>query len=192
MEPLWNTLIVFAFILILVGLVFWRYPEEVRSLVRRTASIKISGEGIAWTIFREAVEEKEGEAPANELRPELRRVSGGRILWVDDLPSNNRLEIQALRAAGVAIDTATSNEEALSYLDAGDYDLILSDIHRPPPQGTDAGLELPSLLRESRQQAPLAYYVGEKTGAATPDGHPVFDTPSALLKHVATTVESRE
>lgn len=192
MEFVWITLIVFGFALIVFGIALWRFPEEVRSLIRRTASVQISGEGIAWTIFQEAIEEKEGrEASAAELRPELSRLAGGRILWVDDSPANNRLEVQSLRAAGVEIDTATSNQEALSYLGRSHYDLVLSDVHRPPPQEPEAGLALDSLLREAGVSPPIAYYVGEATGAETPGGQPVFDTPTDLLRHVATVLAGR-
>ena len=190
MELVWIALIFAVFLLIVGGALLWQFPEEVRSLVRRTAAIKISREGIAWQIFEEAVVQKEGRRPAaTQIRPLLRALPGGRLLWVDDAPANNRLEVQALREMGVEIDTAVSNTEAAAYARARSYDLVISDIGRSSsPEDDRAGLMLPSVLREAGNEAPVIYYVGRAEQPETESGEPVFDAPSKLLAHVEKTL----
>lgn len=187
---MWITLILCGFLLVLALMAVWRFPEEVRSLVRRTSMITISRQGIAWRIYEEAVEIKEGHEPsAKRLKPLMRRLGSGRLLWVDDAPANNRLEVQALRELGLEIDTASSNAEAVSYARSRPYDLVLSDIGRAgPEEDVRAGLALPAELKAIGSTAPVAYYVGEAEGPQTETGEPVFDTPSGLLAHVAATL----
>lgn len=186
MELVWIALIVAVFLLIVGGALLWRFPEEVRSLVRRTAAIKISREGIAWQIFEEAVVQKEGRKPAAaQIRPLLRALSSGRLLWVDDAPANNRLEVQALREMGIDIDIAVSNAEAAAYARSRSYDLVISDIGRSSPLEDDrAGLMLPSVLGAAGNEAAVIYYVGRAEQPETESGEPVFDAPSKLLAHV--------
>lgn len=186
MEAVWITLIVFVSTLIVFIVLVIRFPEELRSLVSRTASIRIGSKGIAWTIFEEAVREKEHRTPKRkEASGALTRISGGRIVWVDDSPANNLLEVQTLRSLGVQVDTATSNDEAVQYATVHTYDLVLSDIERAPPQAKRAGLELPAQLRDAGRDVPVAYYVGHADRPQTTDGQPVFDTPTALFGFVA-------
>lgn len=63
-----------------------------------------------------------------------RRLQGSRVLWVDDRPSNNVFERQALEALGIQIDLSTSTEDALEKIRRRSYDLIISDMGRPPDE----------------------------------------------------------
>jgi CheY-like chemotaxis protein len=193
MELVWITLICAVFLLIVGGALLRRFPEEVRSLVRRTAAITVSREGIAWKIFEEAVIEKEGRKPAaKQIRLLLRGLKEGQVLWVDDAPANNRLEVQALREMGVEIDTAVSNAEAIAYARSQSYDLVISDIGRSSgPEDDKAGLVLPSVLRGTGIEVPVVYYVGKAEQPQTESGEPVFDAPSKLLAHVETQLSAR-
>jgi DNA-binding winged helix-turn-helix (wHTH) protein/CheY-like chemotaxis protein len=53
-----------------------------------------------------------------------------RVLWVDDTPSNNLREREALAALGVTFALAESTEAVLQRLAASSYDLIISDMSR--------------------------------------------------------------
>lgn len=78
-----------------------------------------------------------------------------RILWVDDLPQNNRMLAGLLEAKGARIDLALSSVEALEKFKGGHYDVVISDMGRP--EGKEAGIELARELRSIDAQVP--YYI---------------------------------
>jgi hypothetical protein len=74
-----------------------------------------------------------------------RRIRRSLVLWVDDIPDNNIFERQALEALGVEIDISTSTDDALRRVRREPYDLIISDMGRPPD--SQAGYTLLDKLR---------------------------------------------
>ena len=179
--------LIFAVLLALI-LVFFgiRHRKEVGELIPLLRKIAIGPRGINIEFYEKAVLEKEGHRiPRDQSEHTLRRIGKGRILWVDDDPTNNDLEIAALKERGVAVDSATSNEEALDRvaLDPAAYDLVLSDIDRGP-EGKKAGLELPPRLRAAGVKAPMAFYVGQIDRPTTDLGDPVFAAPSKLFEYI--------
>lgn len=89
-----------------------------------------------------------------------RRLQGKRILWVDDRPENNHFERQTLEALGVRIDLSTSTEEALQKTRQRSYDLIISDMGRPPD--ARAGYTLLDELRRTGDKTPFIIYAGSR------------------------------
>ena len=89
-----------------------------------------------------------------------RRLQGRRILWVDDRPDNNRFERQALEALGIRIDLSTSTEDALQKTRQRSYDLIISDMGRPPD--ARAGYTLLDRLRSTGDKTPFIIYAGSR------------------------------
>jgi CheY-like chemotaxis protein len=89
-----------------------------------------------------------------------RRLQGSRILWVDDRPNNNRFERQALEAYQINIDLSTSTEEALEKIRQRSYDLIISDMGRPPD--AQAGYTLLDQLRKTGDKTPYVIYAGSR------------------------------
>ena len=89
-----------------------------------------------------------------------RRLQGARILWVDDRPDNNRFERQALEALGIDIDLSTSTDDALGKIRRRPYDLIISDMGRPPD--ARAGYTLLDQLRGSGNQTPFVIYASSR------------------------------
>jgi CheY-like chemotaxis protein len=85
-------------------------------------------------------------------------LRGGRILWVDDHPSNNRYLIQLLEQFGMIVDEAKSTDEAISLLKRNTYDILLSDVAR----GSDnqAGLRMPKELRDRGIHIPVVFHAG--------------------------------
>ena len=82
-----------------------------------------------------------------------------RILWVDDVPSNNIYERAALQALGVVIDLSTSTGHALQMVQQrGPYDLVISDMRRPPDDA--AGYTLLQSLRQRGDLTPFVIYAG--------------------------------
>lgn len=89
-----------------------------------------------------------------------RRLQGSRILWVDDRPNNNRFERQALEAYGIDFDLSTSTEDALEKTRQRSYDLIISDMGRPPD--ARAGYTLLDELRKTGDKTPYVIYAGSR------------------------------
>lgn len=88
----------------------------------------------------------------------IRRASRATALWVDDRPDNNIYERQSLEALGLSFVLATSTEEALDLVARQNFDLIISDMGRPPDPR--AGYTLLDQLRASENHTPLIFYAG--------------------------------
>lgn len=81
------------------------------------------------------------------------------VLWVDDGLANNRLERKLLQSFGLVIEQVQTNEQAMAVISPADhgYDLILSDIARPPDH--PSGLDLLAKLNEQTRRPPLIFYI---------------------------------
>lgn len=55
-----------------------------------------------------------------------------KVLWVDDLPSNNVFERRTLERRGIRFAISTSTDDALGKLLRNNYDAIISNMGRPP------------------------------------------------------------
>ena len=88
----------------------------------------------------------------------IRRASRATALWVDDRPANNVYERQSLEALGLSFVLATSTEEALDLVAKQNFDVIISDMGRPPD--ARAGYTLLDQLRGSGNKTPLVFYAG--------------------------------
>jgi len=76
-------------------------------------------------------------APAAKLR-----LSGRRVLVVDDNALNREVVGEMLRLAGMHVDTAVSGRDALRKLDGGHYDAVLMDVYMPEMDGLAAAREI--------------------------------------------------
>ncbi len=77
-------------------------------------------------------------------RPGILDYDLARVLLVDDDPTS-RLTLQTvLKAGGYNVDAAASAAEAVGKLDAGEYELVLSDLEMESP---DSGLKVISHAR---------------------------------------------
>lgn len=84
------------------------------------------------------------------------RLRSRALLWVDDNPSNNRFEIQALQALGIRVETATSTEEALRRLGVSHYDVAITDLTRG--RDTQAGLKFIETARAAHPELKIIVY----------------------------------
>lgn len=91
-------------------------------------------------MLKASQKEPEASIDADEADTEIEVAASGmerlprvpRVLWVDNLPSNNRYERTMLHALGMFVDLSTSTEDALAKVAArGGYDVIISDMGRP-------------------------------------------------------------
>ena len=187
--PISACLLVLAIFLVLR----FSFPDQIGGLLDRMTGmrVEVSAEGVALEFMAKAVEEKEAAAVDRaDLTATAAQIQGPvKVLWVDDNPLNNRYEAQALRALGASIDFATSNAEAITYARSDRYDILISDIGRPPPQGATDGLDLPQRLSAAGTLPPhVLYYVFKRDQPTTPEGHPVYDRPTALFHALAEAV----
>jgi CheY-like chemotaxis protein len=131
---------------------------------------------VAAAIGAAAAKRLQQGAPPEEISSEARAAAGvvanlvtqraadsarGRvILWVDDRPANNHFERQALQALGFSFVLANSTEEALEKVAAQQFDVIISDMGRPPDQR--AGYTLLGKLRDMGIRTPYIIYAGSR------------------------------
>jgi len=84
-----------------------------------------------------------------------------RILIVDDEPSIRKVLAAHLARFGYATETAASGVEAIAQLNAGAYELVVSDIRMPQIDG----LELLAWIREHRPGVPVILITAHGTVA---------------------------
>src|SRR4051812_39799038 len=77
-------------------------------------------------------------APTASARPALR------ILWTDDRPQNNTLQVNMLEKEGHRVDIVSDIDRTLAALKAAHYDVLITDMHRfeRGKENPTAGLDL--------------------------------------------------
>jgi CheY-like chemotaxis protein len=88
----------------------------------------------------------------------IRRLAEASVLWVDDNPSNNFYERKALEALGIRFTISTSTDDALEKLNAYKYDVVISDMGRPPDK--QAGYILLAEKQKLGDTTPYIIYAG--------------------------------
>ncbi len=148
-------------------------------LHRNSSSLKelsLNKYGVKISFYLLSAEEKGGPAGAPSQTPidetgilkvaqETQSISlhGKEVLWVDDNPSNNEYERQALKALGVRFTLAESTSQALELIQKQEFDSIISDFkRRDDPKGA---YTLLAELRRNGNEIPFIIY----SGLATPD-----------------------
>ncbi len=89
-------------------------------------------------VFPCAVAALEAEAPGGPLLPTIPTANTGRrILVVEDNRINQRLMLAILKKLGHHVTLASSGHEALEYVGAQTFDLVLMDIQMPEMDGVE-------------------------------------------------------
>lgn len=164
---------------LVVGFIFVRFRPALKSFFDNLGEFSLKGGGFEASAKRQAAtalaaavaartEPAEPRSAvkeaheAKELVAEavtpalLRRAARARVLWVDDHPENNMYERQSMEALGVSFALARSTDEALEKLATGGFDLVISDMGRPPDP--KAGYTLLDALRGSGNAIPFIIY----------------------------------
>ena len=125
----------------------------------------------------------------------IRQASRTNALWVDDLPDNNTYERQSLEALGIKFVLAISTEEALAQISRRRFDVIISDMGRPPD--SRAGYTLLDKIRAAGNRTPFIIYASSRApehvaesrqhGAlgCTNSANELFEMVLSALKHTA-------
>jgi CheY-like chemotaxis protein len=170
---------------VLIAYVLYRFGPSLKDFFSSVGEFSLKGAGFEATAKRrqaeaaaalaaaEASSPKAAKAPGSASRNArelaalvsetvtprvLRKAGRATVLWVDDRPDNNVYERQSLEALGATFVLATSTDEALSKLRTQHFDVIISDMGRPPDQR--AGYTLLDQLRSSGNQTPFIIYAG--------------------------------
>ncbi|HEY1574562.1 MAG TPA: response regulator [Pseudonocardiaceae bacterium] len=107
--------------------------------------------------------------------PDTRPKAAG-VLWVEDHPERQALQIDQLERRGVVVDVVRTTKEALQKLTGQRYQLIVSDMERveggkPVP---NAGLDLIRTVRTFDRDTPVVIY------ASGPGGRVLGDTATQI------------
>jgi len=86
----------------------------------------------------------------------IRRLAGASVLWVDDNPSNNVYERRALEVFGIQFAISTSTKDALEKIKLNKYNVIISNMGRPPDDR--AGYTLLDAKNKLRDKTPFIIY----------------------------------
>jgi CheY-like chemotaxis protein/Sec-independent protein translocase protein TatA len=128
------------------------------------------------------------------VRPaSTKQLANSTVLWVDDRPNNNVYERMSLEALGIQFVISTSTDDAVAKLRAGRYDLVISDMGRPPDPR--AGYTLLAEIRDKlKLTVPFLIYAGSnlpehdaearQSGASGSTGNPrdLFRRVVAILE----------
>ena len=170
-----------------VVFVLLRFGSSLREFMDQVVEVTLKGGGFEASAKRKQAEAAAALAAAEASRPDgdsdrgrvardaraaatvvaevapprvIRRVSGSKVLWVDDQPNNNVYPRQALEALGVDVELALSTDEALEKLRHQKFGAIISDMGRPPDR--KAGYTLLDTLRAKGDKTPFVIYAGSR------------------------------
>lgn len=140
---------------------------------------------------RSAAGAERGREEAKRRLAEIAGIRPARVLWVDDQPDNNVLEVTTLLHMGLSVVQATSTDKALLYEQRVHVDLVITDLTRG--EDGEAGEKLIRQLRDRGFLRPIFVYAFDiesrrdrvaAAGAAVVTTAPgvLFD---AVLQHVA-------
>lgn len=113
------------------------------------------GEG---SVFRVEMSFGPGSAePPSQAADEPPRLSGLRILLVEDTPFNQLLAVELLKKHidNVLVDVADNGQIALDKVQANDYDLVLMDVKMPVLDGYAATRAIRRLTDAQRSRLPV-------------------------------------
>ena len=117
--------------------------------------------------LEQAEEAKQGKVLSADQRGRVvdvysrKSLSGGRVLWVDDVPSSITYEREAFELAGVSTVWIGDTEGALGLLEGNKFDVIISDMGRP--ESERAGYELLESVRRRGDAAPFVIYSSSRS-----------------------------
>ncbi|MBY0443672.1 MAG: response regulator, partial [Burkholderiales bacterium] len=87
------------------------------------------------------------EQPSSSQEEQLKSLSGGRILLVEDNELNQQVAGEILSDAGLLVDIADNGEIAVRMAQESPYDVILMDMQMPVMDGITATREIKKIAR---------------------------------------------
>lgn len=105
-----------------------------------------SNESLKDSTKKELCEDEE-----SRLEEEMHKLSGAKILLVEDNKTNQLVICGLLEESGIKIDIAQNGQEAVDKFREKNYELILMDLHMPVMDGYEAT----KIIRESDAEIPI-------------------------------------
>ena len=176
-------------LVILVLLLFLRRPlkkflEDIVEINFKAGPIETTAKRqqqliVASTSLGAATEHWQEEAPGSKPPPDpekmeqlseridqlmtpaaTRRLANASSMWVDDRPALTSYERRALEALGIQFTIIKTTEDALERLQSKHFDVVISDMSRPPDRY--AGYTLLEKMRSMGITTPLIIYASGK------------------------------
>lgn len=173
--------------LLLLFIVLWIGKDGLNALAGRVQKVGVAGVEVEFRHDLEKAAEK-ADTPisgvdlgraSRRLAREQALVQGARILWVDDVPGNNEVEMKLLEDAGARVDVQTSNEAARGAVERVRYDLVISDLGRADPR--DNPVQFADWFATTRAASPLIFYTGSPVRPTPASAFGVTDRPDELV-----------
>jgi CheY-like chemotaxis protein len=199
---------------VIIALLIWRlYPVIVAIAKSRAFTIKVGSMEVsvqdATQELAEQIKDLQGQvmalrsggaAPAKATKkpvappePPPPVSTGRRILWVDDVPSNNAFQIAQLEDAGVTVVKSLATADAMRILSrSAPFAAVISDMGRREDGAwqRDAGLALLREMRADGRKEPFIIYSSRAQAAQADaqvraaDGDGATSSPIALMEWV--------
>ncbi|MBR1177540.1 response regulator [Bradyrhizobium sp. KB893862 SZCCT0404] len=172
----------------ILAVFLWKlYPVLKGIITSRSFSVKIAGMEVSvqdateqfqtqiadlqkQVLLLRSAHPTNGAAPTFDSPPAASAVGqhSPRILWVDDKPAGNALEMGQIKELGIDITEAASTEDALAILNsAPSFNGVISDMGRRE-QGVyhaQAGLVFLNALRRAGHTVPFLVYSSQRNAA---------------------------
>jgi CheY-like chemotaxis protein len=145
------------------------FLQRLDKVALEAAGVRISAEAATAELTSAAVEASKTESRGEPVNVKEIAAAVGRatevtatriaqILWVDDRPQNNVRERSAMLSIGMRVELAQSTDDALGTLEKKRFDVVISDMGRPPDP--EAGYTLLRAMRERGDMTPFVIYAG--------------------------------
>jgi CheY-like chemotaxis protein len=144
--------------------------SHIDKLSLEAAGFRVSAEAATVELTSAAVEASRDEVDAppidvKEIAATVDRAArfaatrrSPEILWVDDRPENNVRERAAMANLGMHVTLSLSTDDALERLRRERFDVVISDMGRPPDP--EAGYTLLEAMRSAGDTTPFVIYAG--------------------------------
>ncbi|HET8816423.1 MAG TPA: winged helix-turn-helix domain-containing protein [Pseudidiomarina sp.] len=111
----------------------------------------------------------------------------GRILWVDDNPSNNEREVTYFERHAYGVYSALTTDDALTLLELYNYDIVISDMGRH--DDPLAGMRLLDAMRAKGDDTPFVLYTivaneAQRRLFSEKGGYAVTTDPDTLVETI--------
>lgn len=106
-----------------------------------------------------AKEDKNDHVTINSI--EYSNIARGKILWVDDMPTNNAIQIDLLQNNGYEVILANSTEDGIKkFENSKNFDLIITDMGRSEKKKyiPDAGVFFVQEMRKRKVSVPIIVF----------------------------------